>query len=56
MFVAILTKMWDFLADIKSEIFMQNPPSWINDCLDVDIRLTEAQIEKSAYWLNDLAK
>ena len=56
MFVAILPKMWDFMADIQSDKFFQNPPSWINDCLDVDIRPTEAQIENSAYWLNDLRK
>ena len=44
MFAAILTKTWVVQADIKSGKIFENTPTWINDCLDIDIRLTEAQI------------
>ena len=44
MFAAILTKTWVVQADIKSGKIFENTPTWINDCLDINIRLTEAQI------------
>ena len=56
MFAAILTKTWVVQADIKSGKIFENTPTWINDCLDIDIRLTEAQILNSASQLNDVAK
>ena len=55
MFVAILMKTWAVQKEIKEGKISDATPTWINDCLDIDLSTGTEQNETSALELNDVA-